>query len=52
MCSSDIALNLANSKKKSFKDECMFKRLTSSLGHQMALGKESCDKLSVNEPET
>lgn len=30
----------------------MFKKLTSSLGHQMALWKESCDKLSVNEPET
>lgn len=49
MCSTDIALNLASFKKK---DGYMFKKLTSSLGDQMALWKESCDKLSVNEPET
>lgn len=51
MCGSDIALNLVSSR-IFFKDGYMFKQLTSPLGHQMALWKESCDKLSVNEPET
>lgn len=50
----DIALNLASLKIKTEKkkDGYMFEKLASTLGHQMAFWKESCDKLRVNEPET